>query len=124
PARSRRSILQTALHATKANGQPDWGTRIAAVRALAALPPEEDEAKPAHQPATPSITVYDLPPGATRVLHYPASGAAEGPPTPAPEAPEGFQNAGSVSRTGGCAGSMVHTRARIPDRAGLRNSLA
>jgi len=41
-----------------------------------------------HQPSTPSITVYDLPPpGATRVLHYPASGAAEAPPTPAPEAP-------------------------------------
>ena len=80
-------ILRDGLHATKANGQPDWSTRLAAVRALAALPPEEDEPETQHQPSTPSITVYDLPPGATPVLHYPASGAAEAPPTPAPEAP-------------------------------------
>ena len=80
-------MLRTALHATKANGQPDWGTRLAAVRALAALPPEEDEPETQHQPSTPSITVHDLPPGATPVLHYPASGAAEAPPTILPEAP-------------------------------------
>ena len=80
-------ILRDGLHATKANGQPDWSTRLAAVRALAAMPPEEDEPETQHQPSTPSITVYDLPPGATPVLHYPASGAAEAPPTPAPDAP-------------------------------------
>ena len=56
------------------------------MRALAALPPEEDEPE-TQQPSTPSITVYDLPPGATPVLHHPASGAAEAPPTTAPEAP-------------------------------------
>ncbi len=80
-------MLRTALHATKANGQPDWGTRLSAVRALAALPPEEDEPETQHQPSAPSITVHDLPPGATPVLHYPASGAAEAPTTTAPEAP-------------------------------------
>jgi len=80
-------MLHTALHATKANGQPDWGTRLSAVRALAAMPPEEDEPETQHQRSTPSITVYDLPPGATPVLHHPASGDAEAPPTTAPEAP-------------------------------------
>jgi len=80
-------MLRAALHATKANGQPDWGTRLAAVRALAALPPEEDEPETQHQPSTPSITVYDLPPGATPVLHHPASGAVEAPTTGVPEAP-------------------------------------
>ncbi len=62
-------------------------TRLSAVRALAALPPEEDEPETQHQPSTPSITIYDLPPGATPVLHYPASEAAEAPPTILPEAP-------------------------------------
>jgi len=57
------------------------------VRALAALPPEEDEPETAHQPSTPSIIIYDLPPGATPVLHHPASGAAEAPATMLPEAP-------------------------------------
>jgi Homeodomain-like domain-containing protein len=80
-------MLRTALHATKANGQPDWGTRLSAVRALAALPQEEDEPETQHQSSTPSITVYDLPPGATPVQHYPASGAAEAPTTAASEAP-------------------------------------
>jgi len=80
-------MLCAALHATKASGQPDWAARLSAVRTLAALPPEEDEPETQHQPATPSITVYDLPPGATPVLHCPASGAAEAPATAAPEAP-------------------------------------
>ncbi len=57
------------------------------MRALAALPPEEDEPKTARQPTTPSIVIFDLPPGATPVLHHPASGAAEAPATAAPEAP-------------------------------------
>jgi hypothetical protein len=80
-------MLRAALHATKASGQPDWGTRLSAVRALAALPPEEGEPETAQQPTTPSIIIYDLPPGATPVLHRPASGAAEAPATAAPEAP-------------------------------------
>jgi hypothetical protein len=79
-------MLRAALHATKASGQPDWAARLAAVRALAALPPEEDKPE-TQQPSTPSITIYDLPPGATPVLHTPASGATEAPATPAPEAP-------------------------------------
>jgi hypothetical protein len=80
--------LRSALHATKASGQPDWAARLAAVRALAAMPPEEDdEPETPQQPATPSILIYDLPPGATPVLHYPASGAAEAPTSAAPEAP-------------------------------------
>jgi hypothetical protein len=79
--------LRAALHATKASGQPDWTARLSAARALAALPPEEGEPEAAHRPSTPSITVYDLPPGATPVLHTPASGAAEAPATAAPEAP-------------------------------------
>ena len=53
----------------------------------AAFGQEEDEPEAAHQPSTPSITIYDLPPGATPVLHYPASGAAEALTTAAPEAP-------------------------------------
>jgi hypothetical protein len=79
-------MLHAALHATKASGQPDWPARLSAVRALAALPPEEGEPETAQQPSTPSIVVYDLPPGANPVLHSPASGAAETPAT-APEAP-------------------------------------
>jgi hypothetical protein len=35
---------------------------------------------------------------------------------------EGFQNAGSVGRAGGCSGLDVHARARIADRAGPGNS--
>ncbi len=80
-------MLRAALHATKASGQPDWAARLAAVRALAALPPEEDEPETAQRPSTPSITVYDLPPGATPVLHTPASGATEAPATAAPQPP-------------------------------------
>jgi hypothetical protein len=78
-------MLRAALHATKASGQPDWAARLSAVRALAAPPPEEGEPEP--QPSTPSIIIYDLPPGATPVLHRPASGAAEAPATAAPEPP-------------------------------------
>ncbi len=80
-------MLCAALHATKASGQPDWAARLSAVRALAALPPEEGEPETAQQPSTPSIVIYDLPPGATPVLHRPASGAAEAPATAAPETP-------------------------------------
>jgi len=67
-------ILRSALLATKANGQPDWPTRLSAVRVLAALRPEEFEPKK-EQPAEPSIIVYDLPPGAAPVLHRASEGA-------------------------------------------------
>jgi len=69
-------ILRGAFLATKANGLPDWPTRISAARTLAALRPEELE--PKEQPAEPSITVYDLPPGTAPVLHR-ASEEAEAP---------------------------------------------
>jgi hypothetical protein len=41
----------------------------------------------ATQPTTPSIVVYDLPPGANPVLHRAASGGAEAGASPAAEAP-------------------------------------
>jgi hypothetical protein len=44
------------------------------VRVLAALRPEELEPKK-EQPAEPSIVVYDLPPGATPVLHRASEGS-------------------------------------------------
>ena len=62
-------ILRGALRATKANGQPDWPTRVSAARALAALRPDEVEREPEEAP--PSTVVYDLPPGAEPVLHRP-----------------------------------------------------
>src|SRR6266849_4399368 len=56
--------LRDAQHATKANGQPDWPTRVSAARALAALRPQEVKPETEHQPQpAPSIVVYDLPPG-------------------------------------------------------------
>ncbi len=67
--------LRGALQATKANGQPDWPTRVSAAKALAALRPEELEPKTKEQPTEPSIVVYDLPPGAPPVLHRPREGA-------------------------------------------------
>jgi hypothetical protein len=50
--------LRAALHATKASGQPDWAARLSAVRALAALPPEEVEPEAAH----PALDSVDHPP--------------------------------------------------------------
>jgi hypothetical protein len=74
-------ILRGALLATRANGEPDWPTRVSAARALAALRPEELEPKPKHQPMEPSIVVYDLPAGAAPVLHRPPEEAkADAPP--------------------------------------------
>jgi len=62
--------LRGALQATKASGQPDWPTRVAAVKALAALRPDEvEQAEPENEQPTPSIVVYDLPPGASPVVH-------------------------------------------------------
>jgi len=80
--------LRGALQATRANGQPDWPTRVSAARALAALRPEELEPKRKQQPTEPSIVVYDLSPGAPPVLHRARKGAeapasdAEAPPEP------------------------------------------
>ncbi len=68
--------LRGALQATKASGQPDWPTRVAAVKALAALRPDEvEQVEPENeQQPTPSIVVYDLPPGAGPVVHHARSG--------------------------------------------------
>jgi Homeodomain-like domain len=68
--------LRGALQATKANGQPDWPTRVAAVKTLAALRPDElEQVEPENeQQRTPSIVVYDLPPGAGPVVHRATSG--------------------------------------------------
>jgi hypothetical protein len=84
--------LRGALQATKASGQPDWPTRVAAVKALAALRPDEvEQAEPENDP-TPSIVVYDLPPGASPVVHRASSGgetpvsAADTPPAKPPPA--------------------------------------
>ncbi len=84
--------LRGALQATKASGQPDWPTRVAAVKTLAALRPDElEQVEPENeQPRTPSIVVYDLPPGAGPVVHRATSGgetpvsAAATPPTKQP----------------------------------------
>jgi hypothetical protein len=81
--------LRGALQATKASGQPDWPTRVAAVKALAALRPDAVEQVEPEQP-TPSIVVYDLPPGAGPVVHRASSGgetpvsAADTPPAKQP----------------------------------------
>ncbi|SRR5712691_5624618 len=68
-------ILRGALLATKASGQADWPTRVSAARALAALCPEEVKPKPEHKPE-PSTVVFDLPPGASPVLHRARIGGA------------------------------------------------
>jgi hypothetical protein len=60
-------ILREALKATR-NGQPHWPTRLAAVRMLATLRPEEFDRSDTEQEG-PSIVVYDLEPGAVPVLH-------------------------------------------------------
>jgi hypothetical protein len=77
-------ILHGALRATKANGQPDWPTRVSAARALAALRPDGVEPQ-LEEEAPPSTLVYDLAPGAEPVLHLPREGT-KGPADPA-EAP-------------------------------------
>jgi hypothetical protein len=60
-------ILREALKATR-NGQPHWPTRLAALRMLATLRPEEFDRSDTEQEG-PSIVVYDLEPGAVPVLH-------------------------------------------------------
>jgi len=87
--------LRGALQATKASGQPDWPTRVAAVKALAALRPDAVEQVEPEQP-TPSIVVYDLPPGAGPVVHHASSGgetpvsAADTPPAKQPPDTYGY----------------------------------
>jgi hypothetical protein len=74
-------ILREALKATR-NGQPHWPTRLAAIRMLATLRPEEFDRRDTEQEG-PSIDVYDLEPGAVPVLHRareekePSVGAAD-----------------------------------------------
>jgi Homeodomain-like domain len=116
-------ILRGALRATKANGQPDWPTRVSAARALAALRPDEVEPEPEEE-APPSTVVYDLPPGAEPVLHRPRKGP-EGSADPAeapPARPAGMwvrQDTGELIAEytpGGYAGATVtlHVLAGTP----------
>lgn len=62
-------ILRSALLATKTNGQPHWPTRLAAVRMLATLRPEEFDRTEGEDRSEPPIVVFDLEPGAVPVLH-------------------------------------------------------
>ena len=81
---------------TKASGQPDWQTRVAAVKALAALRPDEVEQVEPENEQQPSIVVYDLPPGAGPVVHHASSGsetpmgAADTPPAKQPPDSYGY----------------------------------
>jgi len=88
-----------ALQATKASGQPDWPTRVAAVKALAVLRPDEvEQVEPENeQQPTPSIVVYDLPPGAGPVLHRGSSGGET--PVSAADTPLAKQPPDSVGYT-------------------------
>src|SRR6266567_9445894 len=115
--------LRGALQATKASGQPDWPTRVAAVKALAALRPDEVEQVEPEQP-TPSIVVYDLPPGAGPVVHRASSGgetpvsAADTPPAKRLRIPlaTGFSTSRPTgSTTPSAAGRrLASTRQRTP----------
>jgi hypothetical protein len=64
-------ILRSALLATKTNGEPHWPTRLAAVRMLATLRPEEFDGSKGEQRKEPEIVVFDLEPSAVPVLHRP-----------------------------------------------------
>ena len=55
-------ILRSAVLATKTNGEPHWPTRLAAVRMLATLRPEEFEGSKREQRTEPEIVVFDLEP--------------------------------------------------------------
>jgi hypothetical protein len=75
-------VLRGALLAIRANGQPDWPTRVTAARALATLRPELVEPPAEHEPA---VVVYDLAPGSAPVLHRPqpvTGGEGDDIPTP------------------------------------------
>lgn len=81
-------VLRGALLAIRANGQPDWPTRVTAARALATLRPELVE-PPAQREPAPAVVVYDLAPGGVPVLHRPqpvTGGEGDAVPTP-PEQP-------------------------------------
>jgi hypothetical protein len=75
-------ILREALKATR-NGQPHWPTRLAAIRMLATLRPEEFDRSDTEQEG-PSIIVDDLEPGAVPVLHR--AREKNGPPVGAADA--------------------------------------
>jgi hypothetical protein len=62
-------ILRSALLATKPSGQPHWPTRLAAVRMLAKLRPEEFERSKEQQRSEPQVVIFDLEPGSMPVLH-------------------------------------------------------
>jgi hypothetical protein len=77
-------VLRGALVAMRANGQPDWPTRVTAARALATLRPELVE-RPAEHDPRPAVVVFDLAPGSAPVLHRPQAmpeGEAADIPTP------------------------------------------
>jgi hypothetical protein len=61
-------VLRGALSAMRANGEPDWPTRVTAARALAQLRPELVQPTQDEQPP---IVVYDLHRSAVPVLHRP-----------------------------------------------------
>jgi hypothetical protein len=82
------AVLRGALQANRANGQPDWPTRVSAARALAALRPDEVE-PPAEPEPGPTTVVYDLLPGSSPILHRPHSDAlATDSDSPAQNLPE------------------------------------
>ncbi|MGZ4408874.1 MAG: hypothetical protein ACXVY6_08805, partial [Gaiellaceae bacterium] len=71
--------------------------RVAAVKALAALRLDEvEQVEPENEQPTPSIVVYDLPPGAGPVVHHASSGgetavgAADTPPAKQPPDSYGY----------------------------------
>jgi hypothetical protein len=77
-------VLRGALLAIRANGQPDWPTRVTAARALATLRPELVEPPAEREPAVARV-VYDLAPGSAPVLHRPqpvTGGEGDDIPTP------------------------------------------
>ena len=79
-------LLRAAMRARKTNGQPDWPTRMSAVRVLAALRPEELEPEQEADEQSPATVVYDLPPGSAPVLHRAQPGTEAPPGRPATQA--------------------------------------
>jgi hypothetical protein len=118
--------LRGALQATRANGQPDWPTRVSAAKALASLRPEELEPETEEQWREASIVVYDLPPGAPPVLHRArkeaeaAAGDAEAPSEPLPTSPSDhwffYQPADGESVS---IGTWSPDRSQLPDGVGV-----
>jgi hypothetical protein len=84
-------VLREALSATKSGGEPDWRVRLAALKQLAELRPDEFAPEP-NQPNEYPILVHDLAPDAPPVLHLAGGTLVEvalrylhPPPTPEPQ---------------------------------------